>query len=66
MDALITNRKLTHRLPTKSDILDFYDALRDSGLSKDDAIMALVTELFKTWTKADCPPLYRYAVKEKI
>ena len=66
MDALITNRKLTHRLPTKSDILDFYDALRDSGLSKDDAIMALVTELVKTWTKADCPPLNRSAVKEKI
>ena len=50
----------------KSDVLDSYDVLKDSGLPKNDAIHALSVEMVKIWSKADYPPIHRSRVQEKI
>lgn len=66
METLLTNPKLTQRLPTQADILGFYDDLKTYGVAKDDAINGLSAEVVKTWAKADCPPLRIRLVKDKI
>ena len=54
------------RLPTKEDVLGFFEHLNKSKVTKDDAIHGLSAEIVKTWTKADCPPMTIKSVKTKF
>ena len=57
---------MTLRLPTQEDVLGFFEHLKKSKVTKDDAIHGLSAEIVKTWTKADCPPMTIKYVKAKL
>ena len=46
--------------------LDFFEHLKKSKVTKEDAIHGLSAEKVKTWTKADCPPMTIKYVKAKF